>query len=289
MEKKRTTAEIMEAVKKRAEEAKARNEAKAKNAEPEKTVIPPVQLLAVCSDLQRILPNEIIRSALFNARNRNQKREYLRSIEIAVIGGGRITYRGEELRQDDAAVWMHLIHLAKTTPIGELVTFTPYSFCKAIGWSICNASYQRLRESLRRMQATALEVRSQRIDGVWGGESMSMIPYFKWKEGDETLAKYEVKLAPQLVELFGDVHYTRIVWEQRLALPDGLATWLHTYFASHRKPHPVHIDTIMHGAGMNVIKKEMTRILKKALAQLAEIGFLASWEITGDFVHVVRA
>lgn len=290
MEKKRTTTEIMEAVKKRADEAKARNAAKAKIAEPEKTVIPPVQLLAVCSDLQRILPNEIIRSALFNARNRNQKREYLRSIEIAVIGGGRITYRGEELRQDDAAVWMHLIHLAKTTPIGELIAFTPYSFCKAIGWGIGGEKYKRLRESLSRMQATALAVRSQRIDGVWGGESMSMIPYFKWKEGDETLAKYEVKLAPQLVELFGDVHYTRVVWEQRLALPDGLATWLHTYFASHKKPHPITIETIMQGAGMSFERARKGReTISKALTQLVEVGFLVSWEIVGDWVHVVRA
>lgn len=247
------------------------------------------KMTAVCSDLQRILPNEIIRSALFNARNRKQKREYLRSVDIAVIGGGRITYRGEELRQDDAAVWMHLIHLSKNTLIGELVAFTPYSFCKAIGWSICNASYQRLRECLSRMQATALAVRSQRIDGVWGGESMSMIPYFKWKEGDETLAKYEVKLAPQLVELFGDVHYTRIIWEQRLALPDGLATWLHTYFASHRKPYPITIEAVMQGAGMSFERVRKAReTIAKALTQLVEVGFLASWEIVGDFVHVVR-
>jgi hypothetical protein len=183
---------------------------------------------------------------------------------------------------------MHLIHLAKTTPIGELVTFTPYSFCKAIGWGSSSRDYQRLRDSLSRMQATALAIFSPRVKE--GGISLSMIPFFKWKGTDKkTLSRYEVRLAIELVELFGNVHYTRIEWEQRLALPDGLATWLHTYFASHRKPHPVHIDTIMHGAGMNVIKKEMTRILKKALAQLAEIGFLASWEITGDFVHVVRA
>lgn len=266
---------------------KKKNE-KEKSAEP---VINSVQKMeAVCSNLQRILPNEIIRSALFNARNRKQKREYLRSVEIAVIGGGRITYRGEELRQDDAAVWMHLIHLAKDIPIGELIAFTPYSFCKAIGWGIGGEKYKRLQECLSRMQATALAVRSQRIDGVWGGESMSMIPYFKWKEGDETLAKYEVKLAPQLVELFGDVHYTRIIWEQRLALPDGLATWLHTYFSSHRKPFPITIEAVMKGAGMSFDRVRKAReTIAKALTQLVEVQFLTSWEIAGEFIHVVRA
>lgn len=270
-------------------EAKPKSEVvapKAKN----KEVNTPSELLAVCSNAERILPNEIVRSALFNARNRNQKREYMRSVEIAVIGGGTITYRGEELRQDDATVFMHIVHIAKNMPIGSLVEFTPYSICKAIGWGIGGEKYKRLRESLSRMQATALEVRSQRIDGVWGGESMSMIPYFKWKEGDETLAKYQVKLAPQLVELFGNVHYTRTDWEQRLALPDGLATWLHTYFASHKNPHPVPIETIMQGAGMTIAdRKDAAKKIRTALGKLVDVGFLASWEIVGGFVHVSRA
>jgi len=90
----------------------------------------------------RCLPNEIFRSALFTARNRRQPRtHYKKAVEIAVIGEGRITYKGEELRQDDETVWLQLIHLAKEYSLGQFVEFTPYSFCKAIGWPICKASY----------------------------------------------------------------------------------------------------------------------------------------------------
>src|SRR5471030_2296788 len=46
----------------------------------------------------RALPNEIFRSALFNARNKTQAREYMRDRDIFVIGSGSITYTGEELR-----------------------------------------------------------------------------------------------------------------------------------------------------------------------------------------------
>ena len=262
---------------------------KAEEKPPKTENKPSTELLAICAESERILPNEIVRSALFNARNRKQARQYMRGVEIAVIGGGKITYRGEELRQDDAAVFMHIVHIAKTQPMGSLVEFTPYSICKAIGWGIGGEKYKRLQECLSRMQATALEVRSPRINGVWGGESMSMIPYFRWKEGDKTLAKYEVRLAPQLVELFGSVHYTRTDWEQRLALPDGLATWLHTYFASHRKPHPIAIETIMEGAGMTIKdRQDAAKKIRTALAKLTEVGFLTSWEIVGGFVHVTR-
>lgn len=36
----------------------------------------------------RCAPNEFLRSALFNARNRNQKRRYLRQETLAIIGKG---------------------------------------------------------------------------------------------------------------------------------------------------------------------------------------------------------
>ena len=39
----------------------------------------------------RCAPNEFLRSALFNARNRNQNRRYLRQETLAIIGKGRIT------------------------------------------------------------------------------------------------------------------------------------------------------------------------------------------------------
>ena len=72
----------------------------------------------------RCAPNEFLRSALFNARNRNQRRRYLQQETLAIIGSGRITYTGEELRQDDATVWLQLIQMARDTPLGSSVEFT---------------------------------------------------------------------------------------------------------------------------------------------------------------------
>lgn len=91
----------------------------------------------------RCAPNEFLRSALFNARNRNQPRRYLRGETLAIIGGGRIGYTGEELRQDDATVWLQLLQLASDTPLGTTVEFTPYSFCMAVGWTPSGETYAR--------------------------------------------------------------------------------------------------------------------------------------------------
>lgn len=50
--------------------------------------------LPLWAEALRCLPNEIVRSALFNARNRKRPRAYIKKTEITVIGDGRITYQG---------------------------------------------------------------------------------------------------------------------------------------------------------------------------------------------------
>jgi hypothetical protein len=245
--------------------------------------------LPTWGDGSRGAPNEILRSALFNARNKKRQREYLEKATIAVIGEGEITYTGRELRQDDETVWLQLIHLARELPLGELVEFTAYSFIKSLGWNNSAKSYKRLRDSLERMQVTALTVYSKRIGE---GVSLSMIPFFAWRQGRNgpPLSMYQVRIAPELIELFSGVRYTRVEWQQRLALPDGLATWLHGYYASHKEPYPIKRETIREGAGLTIKRKdhlkEQTEI---ALEALKRVGFLKSWKIEDDLVYVERA
>lgn len=245
--------------------------------------------LPLWPEASRSLPNEIARSALFTARNRKQTRATLRQAQIAIIGEGRISYTGEELRQDDETVWLQLIHLAKEQPLGKIVEFTPYAFIKAICWPIKGQSYLRLRDVLTRLQATALSIYSKRLrEGV----SLSMIPFFSWRDeqSGDSLPFWRVRVAPELVLLFGDMHFTRLEWVQRLALPDGLATWLHGYFASHKSPYPIRIDTIRHGAGLSDdTKADLKKTIARALEALKKVGFLISYQITGDLVRVERA
>lgn len=246
-----------------------------------------ISQLPLWPEVMRSLPNEILRSALFNARNRKNPRAMMKSEPVAVIGEGRISYRGEELRQDDETVWLQLVHLARQHVAGQLVEFTAYSFCKDIEWSINSKSYDRLKECLRRMQATGLDVYSQRLEK---GVSLSMIPFFEYEDSDQkALPRWRVRIAPELVVLFGDNYFTRIEWAQRLSLPDGLATWLHGYLASHKVPHPIRIETIAKGAGLTETDKPaLRRLIKTALANLVKCGFLLGFEVKNDLVTVKR-
>jgi hypothetical protein len=278
---------IPPALRKRAEEAERRLQSKKQSTEVQQEARQ--EYLPFWPDEMRCLPNEVLRSALFTARNRKQPRENLKNATIYMIGSGKITYTGEELRQDDETVWLQLVHLAKEQEAGTFFEFTPYAFCKAVHWPLKGQSYTRLLATLTRMQATSLKVYSNRLKK---GVSLSMIPGFEYQD-DETggkLPRWRVQIAPGLVELFGDVHFSRMEWEQRLELPVGLATWLHGYLASHKEPYPIKIETIKKGAGLTTEdKSHLIGIVEAALQALEDVKFLSDWSIDDDLVSVTRA
>lgn len=253
----------------------------------------PIQFLLFKANAeQRAAFNELFNSALFNARNRKQPRKYLKEASIPVIGNHRITYTGEELRQDDGTVWLQLVHLAKELPPGNAVEFTPINFLKSINWSTDGRSYNRLQSCLTRLQATSLKIHFVRSE-LKRCASLSMLPFFEWEDSatGKALSRYQVKIDPALVQLFEGARFTRIEWQQRLALPDGIATWLHGYYASHKVPHPIKLDIIKGGAGITAQRKHLREIVNKALEALKsqECRFLLDSHIDADgLVHVVR-
>lgn len=237
-------------------------------------------------EVQRAMPNEILRSALFNCRNRNIPRMSMKEAEIAVIGDGQVFYRGEELRQDDELVWMHLMHLIKKTALGECVEFTPYSFIKALGWPIKGQNYDRLRTCLSRMQATALRIQSRRLQSF---VSISLIEKFiSRNDRNENLSQWQVWIGKEMQLLFDDEFLTRVSWEMRRSLPDGIASKLFGYWASHRNPYPVKIETLLKLCGTNMQTKHFKTEMKKALDTLKVAGFLEKWELKDELVVVTR-
>jgi hypothetical protein len=264
--------------------------------------------LALWPESERGIPNELVRCAVFSAKNRKERREVYRAnapLIVPVIGGGEVVYIGEELRQDDETVWMQLVHLAKEAR-SESVSFTPYSFLKAVKWPIKGTSYTRLLTSIRRLATSGLEVYSSRFDK---GVSTKLIAKYEYSKGADTPWKVQVfNKDDELLFLF-DKLYSRLDWETRLTLPEGVSTWLHGFFSSHREPFDHKIETLAVGAGLTLESeedaqldeaartakrkarlREIKRIITKALEALQEAGFLKSFEVTrSGLVRVVRA
>ncbi len=243
-------------------------------------------MLPDCPGQKRQMPNEVVRSALFCAKNRKVARPFYRQEKLPVIGGGEITYTGEELRQDDEVVWMHLIHLAANVPIGTPVEFTSYEFLKGIGKAINKNNYQWLHSSLTRMQATAVQFFSKRLNK---GVSASLVTEFKW-EGDAAARRegvYRVGIDATMRQLFDNA--TWLDWEKRSKISEGIATKLMSFWSSHRNPLPEKVEVLKTDlCKLTSSTYEFNRGLRAALDELVAAGFLKSYVLHKGVVSVIR-
>jgi hypothetical protein len=243
--------------------------------------------LPLWRDEVRGVPNEIVRSALFNVGNPRTKRIFLEKAPIALIGDGEITYTGIELRQDDEDVWLQVLHLSREQPLGDWVEFTPYAMLKSLKWHQNGHYKQKLLDTLNRLSATSLSMYGKRLGK---GVSVSLIRKFVWQDDQHNdLARWRVYLEPEIRETFGDVHYTQLEWEQRLELAP-FEKWLHGFYASHKQSYPLKLDTIHTASGSNIKDPyKFKQTLKNALLTLVNIGFLTSWTIKDNKLYVNRA
>jgi len=276
--------DILEKVRALEEKALEKKKPKSKTIKPTAEIIE----LPIWPEAIRGFPNVIARSALFNARRQNTPRDFVDKMPVSSIAGVDINYTGRELRQDDQTVLMQLIHLTQHQPFIESVQFTPYSFLKSIGWSTSGQQrYDKLFTIIDRMSVTGIHIESKGMFYV--GSLIRKIGCID-KETGERLRIWTVWLEPEIIALFKSDGYCHIAWDQRIALKKPLAQWLQAYYATHKDPYPIKIETIRDLSGSKaVLLKKFKQTLKSALDELVTVGFLKSYTITKTgLVHVKR-
>lgn len=231
----------------------------------------------------REAPNEILRSALFSAGNKNRKRSQMKNVEIAAYGNCKLIYTGEELRQDDLDVWLEILHEARNQDLDKPIVFNLVKFKKELGFSYGKTYTERLISILTRLKATSVSLYSERLGK---GVALSLIRKFEYtdEQGNEitdTNAEWTVELEPEIALLFGGgVYSTRILKEQRMALSGSLAKWLHGFYSSHKDPFPVSYKTLMHNAGSVCSTDGKSRqLIKQAMQELKDCNFLVEWSL----------
>lgn len=244
--------------------------------------------LPIWPDFLRGVPNDFIRSPLFNVANHRKKRIYLNEVEIPAMGDVLITYTGEELRQDDEDVLLQILHLARTQSLGCAVEFVAADIIKSLRWTKNTRSYNRLKTILRRLNATSLTISNREGSRGFSG---SLIRAFEWKEfSGQPSRTWKVWLEPKIASLFEGVLYSRVIWDQRMCL-GTLAKWLHNFYASHAKPFPIKVETLHQYSGSsNAAMRGFRQGLRQALKDLINVGFLDEGFVDkADRVVVKRA
>lgn len=276
---------------------------------------PPEQLMMpYWPDTIRSLPNELFRCELFNARNRQVPRQYIKQKELATYGPLTVIYTGEELRQvPDADVMLQLVHLARSYGPEEWITFKRKDMLDALGWGSSKKDYDRLLETLTRLNASTVRIHSDRVDELacqhrigegddasigqdqQAGVAFSLISKFAYMgETGKPARVWKVKLDKELIALFADQQFTMVDWEIRRQL-SPFGKWLHSYLSSHRKPLPFKIEMVARTSGSTAVAsgnlRDFTRkSLIPALDRLVEVGFLEHYVISeSGSVSVTRA
>ncbi|MEO8767262.1 MAG: plasmid replication initiator TrfA [Nitrosospira sp.] len=243
-----------------------------------------VYQLSLWSDVQRGVPNEFVRSALFPAIPANKAR-YLQREVLFSQEGFRIEFTGRQLTQSDLDVFEGIMHLGRGVREGNYVEFTAHGLLKLIGRDTGKSQHEWLLNVLQRLTATSLMITRDGSKVYWG----SLLP-----EGAANFesGRYRVELRREMLQLFSR-GFTLIEWDQRRSLgKKPLAQALHGWICSHSPhPYPVTVRYLHDLTGSNTKDlKHFRANLRVALPEIQASGAIKSWRIdTRDKVHIERA
>lgn len=233
----------------------------------------------------RAVPNGFLRSALFGAIAKGRRR-FVKGEQLAALDGIEIHYTGERLDQGDLDVYESVLHAVRFQALGERCRVTSYALLKLMGKTDTGKNRATLQTRVERLRANAIRMKQGRYSFIGGLVDEA----YK----DEETQAWVIVLNPKLRALYGTDQFTWVEWAVRRAL-DGhqLAQWLHGFYASHAKPFPMKMDTLLKlTGGENDNPSSGRQKLRKALDAVTEAskahgeGF--SYKIHGELVHVEK-
>lgn len=237
----------------------------------------------------RGIPNICLRSALFGVIQRG-RRKAVKGERVAAVKGLEIRYTGWHLDQGDFDVLIHALHLFSLQQTVEAyVQFTGKGFLHGINRTPGKSGREWLKDSFRRLTGSAVEITLE-IKDTYGKHDYtyagSLVEEFYYSPTDQN---YFLKINPKLAGLFNS-GWTQLQWHQRLQLKTDLAKWLHGFYASHKSPYPIKVETLRHLCGSSCGRlADFRGKLRRAMDELEKAELITSWNIDHqDKVHVEK-
>jgi TrfA protein len=237
--------------------------------------------LPLWHELERGTPNSFLRSALFSAIQ-SKDRQYLKEVTLASSKDVSLKFTGEQLNQEDLTVWEALVHLARTSPLGNICNFTAHGLLKSLELHTGGAEHRRLHSTIIRLAGAVVEIKHE------GKQYFGTLIQSGVK--DELTKHYAIRLSPELIRLYGETQWTALNWNQRLQLRSkSLAQALHGYYSSHNRPYPVKLVTLqLYTGSQNSDSRSFKRQVNRALKELLDVGFLDNYHLDRNLVTVWR-
>lgn len=206
--------------------------------------------------------------ALFGTLRSLERLEYVKKTFDAT-NGGRVTYKGPELRQDDKAVLLELIHQRRNMFAGK-TEFAPSTLCARIGWSRNSEGRERLHKCLERLTEGTLRLDKTTTSGTM----FPMLSGFTW-DGE----RWSATLHDDVTNLFPTRHYAYMNIETRRQLSTGLQTWLYDYISSNDCTMVTTYAALREACGRpDEDPKQFVDYVKAALTRLVAVGAIVKFE-----------
>jgi hypothetical protein len=215
--------------------------------------------LPLWAEATRGTPNSFLRGALF-AAIQGKEREYFKAQAIASRDGIKIKFTGMQLNQSDLDVWEQAADLAQSHPLGNVCHFRFHAFLKALGQSTGKSQHEWLKDVLRRLTASCVEITDGRY--TYGG---SMLEFAL----DEKTGLCVLHLNTKILSMY-KAGWSAIDFETRKKLRGNpLALWLHGYLSSNAKNYATKVETLHRLSGSKTkALYHFKANLKKAIADI---------------------
>lgn len=251
----------------------------------------PVQL-SFWADARRGAPNALLRSALFSSGKPANERKIFKEHTLEVLGPYTIKYTGPQLYQPELDVWLEVVHRCRLRPLGTETEFQVGSFLRSLKRSTGKSDYTALVSTFRILAATTIEVSKRDEKGRMRGYIGHLVDSLAY---NESTGRWHVSLNAKIATLFAPAEHTWLQASARLALGRGyLAKWLHGYFSTHDRSHPISVQRLQELSGSTTGRlRKFRENVRAALAEVERVetieGRRFEWCLDDeDLVHVRR-
>lgn len=224
----------------------------------------------------------MLKSALFRPAS-GARVTYSEFTEVPSHGTSKVSYKGEELRQDDQRVLLMLLKARAGEVITNVQQFVPRTFVREVlGWADSGDSVAKLEACLLRLRDASVEVKY--ADGGKGVYSFVSDVFIA--KNDE---KWSVWLSPRLVDMFKSSP-TYIPQAMRLSMRDGLTSWMLGFVKADACFAPFETaDIRAWSASTRYEQKDFNRHMRAALEQLIAAGVVDGYELKGAKIKIKKA
>lgn len=200
---------------------------------------PQQMFLPGMEEFMRAMPNHIARSSLFAPVAPGRKKIHDGTVLVS-RGDAVIRFKGKQLDEAQADVWMQAMHEASKQPLGKPVIINRAAFLTAIGRSTQGENYRWLHRAMEDLAFAMLVIEVATKDGkpkmaIGKTRALHMIEGFDYDDEAET---YTLRIDPRWRVMYGNREFALIDWDKRrqFGLHQNMAKALQRQLATSADP-----------------------------------------------------